>query len=181
VLCSCLGPFGDGKQWMSWIHLDDLQRLIAFAINNEHVSGPLNGTAPHPVTNSEFAKSLGSVLRFVLFSICELYPFCFCDLFSSFTYSFLFYSFLPFSFFFPFFSLHTRSSFLFLILRRPALIPLFPFQLKLMFGSQLADELFLNGVRVLPSVAEKNGFQFLYPVITDAWKEILLVEKKFLE
>jgi NAD dependent epimerase/dehydratase family enzyme len=59
------GPFGNGKQWMSWIHIDDLQRLIAFAINNDKVEGPLNGTSPNPVTNTEFANTLGSVLRYL--------------------------------------------------------------------------------------------------------------------
>jgi NAD dependent epimerase/dehydratase family enzyme len=47
---------------MSWIHLDDLQRLIAHAINNNDISGPINGTSPNPVTNYDFAKSLGKAL-----------------------------------------------------------------------------------------------------------------------
>jgi len=57
------GRIGSGKQWMSWIHVDDLVNLILFAIAKSSVSGPLNGTAPHPVTNAEFTKELASVLH----------------------------------------------------------------------------------------------------------------------
>jgi NAD dependent epimerase/dehydratase family enzyme len=47
---------------MSWIHLDDLVRLILFALEHEAISGPLNGTAPAPVTNREFSRMLGAAL-----------------------------------------------------------------------------------------------------------------------
>lgn len=56
------GPIGNGKQYMSWIHHDDLVGQILFAIDNATVVGPLNGTAPKPVTNAEFSKALGKVL-----------------------------------------------------------------------------------------------------------------------
>jgi uncharacterized protein (TIGR01777 family) len=56
------GPIGSGKQYMSWIHHDDLVGLILFAIDRPNVSGPLNGTAPKPVTNAEFSKALGKAL-----------------------------------------------------------------------------------------------------------------------
>lgn len=56
------GNLGDGKQWMSWIHLDDLVGLFAFAINNDKVEGPLNGVAPYPVRNHEFTQSLSGAL-----------------------------------------------------------------------------------------------------------------------
>ncbi|MEO1220005.1 MAG: TIGR01777 family oxidoreductase [Pseudomonadota bacterium] len=56
------GRFGDGKHWMSWIHRDDLVRLIIHAIARQEVSGPLNGTAPEPVTNADFTKALGRAL-----------------------------------------------------------------------------------------------------------------------
>ncbi len=56
------GPLGSGKQWMSWIHRDDLIKLIAYALENKNVSGIVNATAPHPVTMKEFAKTLGSVM-----------------------------------------------------------------------------------------------------------------------
>lgn len=55
------GPLGHGRQWMSWIHLDDLVELLMFLMNNA-ASGPVNATAPHPVTNAEFSKTLGRTL-----------------------------------------------------------------------------------------------------------------------
>lgn len=56
------GPVGDGKQYMSWIHHDDLVGEILYALDHAHVAGPLNGTAPNPVTNREFSTALGTVL-----------------------------------------------------------------------------------------------------------------------
>lgn len=56
-------PLGSGKQYMSWIHIDDLVEEFLFAAREEHVHGPLNGVAPHPVTNREFTKTLGKVLQ----------------------------------------------------------------------------------------------------------------------
>jgi len=57
------GRIGSGQQWMSWIHLDDLCGLIIHAIENENVRGPLNGSAPNPVRNEDFTKTLGAVLN----------------------------------------------------------------------------------------------------------------------
>jgi uncharacterized protein len=56
------GPIGSGKQDMSWVHVEDVAGLIAFALENAEVRGPLNVTAPHPVSNKEFAKALGRAL-----------------------------------------------------------------------------------------------------------------------
>lgn len=56
------GPLGHGRQWWSWIHLDDVTGLIHFALDNRQVEGPLNLTAPNPVTNREFARLVGQVL-----------------------------------------------------------------------------------------------------------------------
>ncbi|QYY37226.1 TIGR01777 family oxidoreductase [Ruficoccus sp. ZRK36] len=56
------GPVGDGKQWMSWIALDDVVGLIRFCIEHESIRGPVNVTAPAPVTNAELATTLGEVL-----------------------------------------------------------------------------------------------------------------------
>lgn len=56
------GPLGTGTQWMSWIHLEDLVELVLFLMN-QAVSGPVNATAPHPVTNRDFARTLGQTLR----------------------------------------------------------------------------------------------------------------------
>ena len=56
------GVVGDGKQWMSWISLDDVVGIVNFALENESVRGALNVTAPNPVSNEEFTKTLGAVL-----------------------------------------------------------------------------------------------------------------------
>ncbi len=56
------GPIGDGKQWMSWIAIDDVVGLIRFCLDSDAVHGPLNATAPEPVTNGEFASTLGEVM-----------------------------------------------------------------------------------------------------------------------
>ncbi len=56
------GRVGDGKQWMSWIAVDDLVEILHAAIMDDTLAGAVNATAPHPVTNSEFTKTLGRVL-----------------------------------------------------------------------------------------------------------------------
>lgn len=71
VLAKLLPPFrvgiggrlGSGTQWMSWISLHDLVRVIRFAIEGGALSGPMNAVAPHAVTNTEFTATLGRVLR----------------------------------------------------------------------------------------------------------------------
>ena len=70
LLAKFLTPFefglgvvlGDGRQWMSWIDLDDVVRMISFAMAHD-VEGPLNATAPHPVRNAKFAASVGRALH----------------------------------------------------------------------------------------------------------------------
>ncbi len=57
------GPMGSGTQWISWIHRDDLVDLLVTAMGNPTFRGPVNATAPHPVTNREFASTLGRVLN----------------------------------------------------------------------------------------------------------------------
>ena len=56
------GVIGIGKQWMSWISLDDVVGIVNYAIENEKVRGAINATSPNPVTNEEFTKTLGDVL-----------------------------------------------------------------------------------------------------------------------
>jgi uncharacterized protein (TIGR01777 family) len=57
------GRLGSGKQWMSWIHIDDEVSLIQFLMENDKARGPFNATAPNPVTMNEFARCLGRVLN----------------------------------------------------------------------------------------------------------------------
>jgi uncharacterized protein len=57
------GKLGDGKQWMSWIHVDDLVNLLAYSMKSEAAEGPLNGVAPEPVRNAEFTDTLASVIH----------------------------------------------------------------------------------------------------------------------
>ncbi|WP_085715956.1 TIGR01777 family oxidoreductase [Pseudomonas sp. B28(2017)] len=57
------GPIGNGRQWMSWIHIDDQIALIDFLLHRNEASGPYNACAPKPVRNREFAKALGSMLH----------------------------------------------------------------------------------------------------------------------
>jgi uncharacterized protein (TIGR01777 family) len=64
------GRIGDGKQWMSWIAIDDVVNGLKYLMENGAVSGPVNFVAPNAVTNAEFTKTLGHVLsRPTLFPI----------------------------------------------------------------------------------------------------------------
>jgi uncharacterized protein (TIGR01777 family) len=57
------GPLGSGRQFMPWIHRDDWVRLVAWALGQNGARGPLNATAPTPVTNAEFSRALGRALK----------------------------------------------------------------------------------------------------------------------
>lgn len=57
------GKIGTGQQYMSWITLDDLIRIILFLLREEQLAGPINAVSPHPVTNEEWTKTLGHVLH----------------------------------------------------------------------------------------------------------------------
>lgn len=57
------GPLGNGKQWMPWIHLDDVVGLFLWAATTSEVKGAVNTTAPNPVTNAEFSHALGRALH----------------------------------------------------------------------------------------------------------------------
>ncbi len=56
------GPLGDGRQWMPWIHISDEVKAILFLMDHENASGPFNLSAPNPVTNEEFARTIGRVM-----------------------------------------------------------------------------------------------------------------------
>lgn len=57
------GKIGDGRQWMSWIVIDDVVGAFLHVLENDTISGPVNVTAPQPVTNHEFTRTLGRVLN----------------------------------------------------------------------------------------------------------------------
>jgi uncharacterized protein (TIGR01777 family) len=56
------GPLGSGKQWFSWIHMEDLLQAFLFVLDHDAIQGPVNFCAPHPVRNKALAKALGKVL-----------------------------------------------------------------------------------------------------------------------
>jgi uncharacterized protein (TIGR01777 family) len=57
------GTLGDGQQWMSWIHVEDLARLALFAMEDADVCGPVNASAPWPVRQRDFSQALAAVLH----------------------------------------------------------------------------------------------------------------------
>ncbi len=57
------GPIASGRQFISWIHRDDWVAMVSWALTNHIIVGPLNVTAPNPVTNAEFSATIGRVLR----------------------------------------------------------------------------------------------------------------------
>lgn len=56
------GNLGNGKQWMPWVHVDDVARMIITCLDNEVIRGAVNATSPNPVTNAEFTKTLAAKL-----------------------------------------------------------------------------------------------------------------------
>lgn len=57
------GRLGSGNQWMSWIHIEDVVRMIDFCLRHPTAQGPVNATAPRPVKNEEFGKTLGKTMK----------------------------------------------------------------------------------------------------------------------
>ena len=112
------GPLGDGKQQFSWIHLGDLVKAIQFCIDTESIKGPVNMTAPEPLTNSAYTKALGSVLN------------------------------------------------------KPTVLPAPYLAVRLLMG-QMADELLFASTRVYPGVLNEAGFEFDYPEVSAALKDLL--------
>ena len=115
--CFAGGPMGNGRQWWSWIHRDDVVGIILHLINNNEAEGVFNATAPIPVSNKQFAQSLGKAMR------------------------------------------------------RPALLPMPDFMVKLLFG-QMGNDLMLCGQKVVPANITKSGYKFIYPEIDGAFAEI---------
>ena len=111
------GPMGSGRQWFPWIHLADVVGLFAWAATNPLVFGPLNATAPHPVTNADFAGAIGKALR------------------------------------------------------RPAVLPVPGFALKLALG-EFAGSL-LGGQNAVPTAAESLGYNFQFRNVDAALADLL--------
>ena len=111
------GVLGSGRQWMSWIHVDDVVGILLHALENDEIRGPLNATAPAPVRNTEFTKTLGTVLR------------------------------------------------------RPTLLPVPIFGLKLMMG-EFADFVVLSQ-NVLPEKTEVSGYEFRHRTLEAALSDLL--------
>lgn len=57
------GSLGNGKQWASWIHIDDIVGVYLYALENDKISGPINAASPYPTRMKEFAKTLGKVIK----------------------------------------------------------------------------------------------------------------------
>jgi len=116
------GPIGRGARYWSWIAIDDLVQVFRFALESHNLSGAVNTVAPHPVTNAEFARTLGRVLS------------------------------------------------------RPALLPVPPAALRLVFGREAANEAMLASARLVPARLLAAGFRFRYPELEGALRHILRVE-----
>jgi len=110
------GKLGSGRQWMSWIHLEDLAGLFQFALK-QPVRGPVNGVSPNPVVNADFTRALASAVK------------------------------------------------------RPAIFPIPPFGLKLIFGEMA--EVLLGSQRVQPQQALSAGYQFRFPQLPAALSDLL--------
>lgn len=106
------GPLGSGAQWMSWVHRDDVAGLIGDALADEGYTGPVNATAPHPVTNKEFTRALARAVH------------------------------------------------------RPAFLPVPGFGLQVLLGEMAT--MLLTGQRVLPRVAERQGYVWRQPELPAA-------------
>jgi uncharacterized protein (TIGR01777 family) len=57
------GPLGNGNQWMSWLHIDDIINIYLYALDNKEIYGAINAVSPNPIRMKEFAKTLGKILK----------------------------------------------------------------------------------------------------------------------
>lgn len=111
------GPLGSGKQYISWIHIADQVGVIRFLIDNQMASGVYNLSSPNPVTNKEFAQTIGKVMG------------------------------------------------------RPSFIPVPEFAFNTMFGE--VSTVVVDGLRVLPQRLQELGYQFKFPELEPAIRNIL--------
>ncbi|MBI4042072.1 MAG: TIGR01777 family protein [Deltaproteobacteria bacterium] len=111
------GRVGNGKQWVSWIHADDVVGIMMHAVSREDIKGPINAVTAAPVRNEEFTKVLAQTLH------------------------------------------------------RPASLPVPAFLLKIVMGEM--STVLLSSQRVIPRVADRAGYKFLYPKLELALEAIL--------
>ena len=111
------GPVGGGRQYVPWIHLDDVVGAVLHCLDDSEVSGPVNVTAPQPATNSELSHALGRALR------------------------------------------------------RPAVLPVPGFALRLLYGDMA--QIVTTGQRVLPVRLGRAGFRFRHPTLEPALRDVL--------
>jgi uncharacterized protein len=112
------GRIGSGRQWCSWIHIDDMVGGIHHAMNTS-LSGPINMTAPQPLRNAEFTRILAGVLS------------------------------------------------------RPAIVPVPPFALKVIFGKMASEEMFLASQRVAPEKLLQSNYKFRYSDLPPALESLI--------
>ncbi|KGR77542.1 TIGR01777 family oxidoreductase [Ureibacillus manganicus] len=110
------GTVGTGKQWVSWVHVLDVARAIAFSLRRGKLSGPVNVTAPTPLRMKDFGNTIATILK------------------------------------------------------RPHWLPVPAIALKLVLGQK--SKLVLEGQKVLPKVLIEEGFEFTYPSLDLALKDL---------
>jgi uncharacterized protein len=111
------GPVAGGRQYVPWVHLDDVVGAVLHCLDDTAVEGPVNVTAPAPVTNAELARALGRALR------------------------------------------------------RPAVLPVPGFALRLLYGDMA--QIVTTGQRVLPARLQRAGFEFRHPALDPALRDVL--------
>jgi uncharacterized protein len=111
------GPVAGGRQYVPWVHLDDVVGAMLFSLEQSQASGPANLTAPNPVTNAELSHTLGRVLK------------------------------------------------------RPAILPVPAFALRILYGDMA--EIVTTGQRVLPAKLEQLSYPFRYSELEPALRDVL--------
>jgi uncharacterized protein (TIGR01777 family) len=117
------GPLGNGKQWLSWIHIKDEIRAIRFLIDYTSASGPFNLAAPQNIRNADFSRVIGKVIR------------------------------------------------------RPAFISIPAIFFKIILGEK--SKIILDSQRQIPERLPALGFQFRYPQVEMALRDLLNVQGRF--
>lgn len=112
------GKISDGRQYVSWIAIDDLVAVIEYCLSQESIVGPINAASPNPVTNAEFTRTLGRVLS------------------------------------------------------RPTPFRIPAFALRATCG-EMADDMLLSSIRVVPKRLEEKGYSFRHPHLEEALRHVL--------